>query len=64
MVLNTESKTEASNEQPIVGKQPETTTKNSIAFKLPTTTEENIKLQTFQSVQGQFTYPFSFFTWK
>lgn len=54
MNLNAESKTEASNEQPIIEKIPEiTTVRNIISSKLPTTTEENIKLQTFQSVQGE-----------
>lgn len=54
MILNAESKTEASNEQPIIDKIPElTTVRNIISSKLPTTTEENIKLQTFQSVQGK-----------
>lgn len=52
-VLNTESKTEASNEQEIIEKLPETTIRNSILTKIPITTEESIKLQTFQSVQGK-----------
>lgn len=53
VILKTESKTEASNEQPIIERIPDTTVRNVISSKLPTTTEENIKLQTFQSVQGR-----------
>lgn len=53
MILNTESKTEASNEQSIIEKIAETTVHNVVSSTLPTMTEENIKLQTFQSVQGE-----------
>lgn len=54
VILNPESKTEASNEQQIIEKVSEiTTNRNVMSSKIPTTTEENIKLQTFQSVQGK-----------
>lgn len=56
-VLNSESKTESSNEQQIVDKFPQTTTNKYVITKLPATTQESIKLQTFQSVQEETTFP-------
>lgn len=51
--MKTESKTESSDEQLIFDRVPETTIHSVDLSKLPTTTQENIKLQTFQSVQGE-----------
>lgn len=55
-VLNTESKTEDSNEQHSFDKFTITTNQNVTTSKMPTSTEENVKLQTFQSVQEETTF--------
>lgn len=55
-VLNTESKTEASNEQQNLDEITITTSQNVITSRMPTSTEENVKLQTFQSVQEETTF--------
>lgn len=55
-VLYAESKTEASNEQHNLDKFTITTNQYVITSRMPTSTEENVKLQTFQSVQEDTTF--------